>query len=47
MDLQKANQWIDENEELISDISKKIWDYAEVAFKVVKSAELVAQSLDF
>lgn len=46
MDLQKSLDWLEENKEIISDISKDIWSFAETAFVEYESSKLIAQTLE-
>ncbi len=42
----KAKEWIDENEEYLSGIAHKIWEYAEPALQEFKSSKLLADELE-
>jgi aminobenzoyl-glutamate utilization protein B len=41
-----AREWVDENEERLKVIARKIWEYAELALKEVKSSKLLADELE-
>jgi aminobenzoyl-glutamate utilization protein B len=43
---QTAFEWVDKNQEMLAEISDKIWEYAELGYVEFKSAELLADELE-
>ena len=41
-----AREWVDENEELLKGVVRKIWEYAELALKEYESSKLLADELE-
>ncbi len=45
MDLKKSLKWLEENSQMIADVSKEVWGFAETAFQEYKSSALIAKTL--